>query len=242
VTTLAASSRGAQRVDALRAAGDRLQVREREKEKERKKDKEKKKHRKRKKREEPHLGSNRGIETMFRTTYQSHNDLVALADQKANMMISVNGIIISILLASLSPRLDETGWVLIPTGILLVGCIGSLVCGVLAARPRVTRNPATLEDVKAGRANLLFFANFLGMPVTDYLESMRWLMTNPDQVYLTMLRNLYALGHILEKKFRLLWFSYTIFLSGLGVAVVVAVFVLLHWLLTGPQMVPTTVP
>lgn len=184
------------------------------------------------------LGSNRGIETMFRTTYQSHNDLVALADQKANMMISVNGIIISILLASLSPRLDETGWVLIPTGMLLIGCVGSLVCGVLAARPRVTRNPATLDDVKAGRANLLFFANFLGMPVVDYVEGMRWLMSNPDEVYMTMVRNLYALGHILEKKFRLLWLSYTIFLTGLGLAVVIAVFVLVHWLMTGPVMVP----
>jgi hypothetical protein len=184
------------------------------------------------------LGSNRGIETMFRTTFQSHNDLVSLADQKANMMISVNGIIISILLASLSPRLDETGWVLIPTGMLLLGCVGSLVFGVLAARPRVTRNPASLEDVRAGRANLLFFGNFLGMPMEDYLEGMRLLMANPEEVYMTMVRNLYALGHILEKKFRLLWLSYTMFLSGLGAAVVVAVVMLLRWLMTGPVMVP----
>jgi hypothetical protein len=202
----------------------------------------KNKKKKGKKRADEHrtLGSNRGVETMFRTTSQSHNDLVALADQKANMMISVNGIIISILLASLSPRLNETGWVLIPTGILLLGCIGSLVCGVLAARPRVTRNTTTLDDVYAGRANLLFFANFLGMPVEDYLASMRWLMANTDEIYLMMVRNLYALGHILAKKFRLLWLSYTIFLAGLGLAVVIAVFVLLHWLLTGAEMVPSS--
>ena len=201
--------------------------------------KEKKKKKKGKKQDmHQGLGSNRGIETMFRTTFQSHNDLVSLADQKANMMISVNGIIISILLASLSPRLDETGWVLIPTGMLLLGCVGSLVFGVLAARPRVTRNPASLEDVRAGRANLLFFGNFLGMPMEDYLEGMRLLMANPEEVYMTMVRNLYALGHILEKKFRLLWLSYTMFLSGLGAAVVVAVVMLLRWLMTGPVMVP----
>jgi hypothetical protein len=201
--------------------------------------KEKKKKKKGKKdNQQQGVGSNRGIETMFRTTYQSHNDLVSLADQKANMMISVNGIIISILLASLSPRLDETGWVLIPTGMLLLGCVGSLVCGVLAARPRVTRNPVSLEDVRAGRANLLFFANFIGMPMDDYLEGMRLLMANPDEVYMTMVRNLYALGHILEKKFRLLWLSYTMFLSGLGGAVVVAVVMLVRWLFTDPVMVP----
>jgi hypothetical protein len=201
----------------------------------------KKEKKKRKKLEEKQqgLGSNRGIETMFRTTYQSHNDLVALADNKANMMISVNGIIISILLASLSPRLDETGWVLIPTGLLLLGCVGSLIFGVLAARPRVSRNPASLDDVKAGRANLLFFGNFLGMPMTDYVDGMRLLMENPEEVYMTMVRNLYALGHILEKKFRLLWLSYTFFLSGLGLAVLISLVVLVRWLVVGPvEVVP----
>jgi hypothetical protein len=200
----------------------------------------KKEKKKRKKLEAKHhgVGSNRGIETMFRTTFQTHNDLVSLADNKANMMISVNGIIISILLASLSPRLEETGWVLIPTGMLLLGCIGSLICSVLAARPRVTRSPASLEDVKAGRANPLFFGNFLGMPMTEYLEGMRVLMNDPDEIYMAMVRNLYALGHILEKKFRLLWLSYTLFLGGLGMAVVVAIVVLVRWLALGPVVVP----
>jgi hypothetical protein len=202
--------------------------------------KEKKKRKRLEEKQRGGLGSSRGIETMFRTTFQTHNDLVALADNKANMMISVNGIIISVLLASMSPRLEETGWVLIPTGMLLFGCIGSLVFSVLAARPRVTRSTVSLDDVRAGKANLLFFGNFLGMPMEDYLQSMRVLMENPDEIYMTMVRNLYALGHILEKKFRLLWLSYTVFLSGLGLAVLVALVVLVRWLTAGPG--PAVVP
>jgi hypothetical protein len=195
--------------DSLRSmeaieASLRLEKRDR-KDKERKKEKKKGK-------------ATRGIETMFRTTFQSHNDLVGLADNKANMMISVNGLIISILFASMSANVNRVS--LVPIITLMVGCAGSMIFGVIAARPRVTRNPITLEDVRAGRANLLFFGNFLTMPMPDYLEGMRVLMANPDEAYMNMVRNLYALGHILEKKFRLLALSYTFFLLGLGGAVV----------------------
>jgi len=184
------------------------------------------------------LGSSRGIETMFRTTFQSHNDLVALADNKANMMISVNGIIISILLASLGARLEESGGMLIPTGALLVGCLGSLVCSVMAARPRVTRMPTVPDAAAPGDVNLLFFGSFLNMPQEEYIRQMRLLMEDPEQVYLTMVRNLYTLGHILEKKFRLIWMSYTIFLSGLSVAVGLALVLFARWLTSGPVLVP----
>ena len=49
------------------------------------------------------LGTSRGIETLFKTQYRVNMDLSALADTKSNIMISINGIIISIILASISP-------------------------------------------------------------------------------------------------------------------------------------------
>jgi hypothetical protein len=198
------------------------------------KDKKEKKEKKKDGKKEKGGGSARGIETMFRTTLQSHNDLVGLADNKANIMISVNGLIISILLASI----DRTGWMIIPTAALMIGCLGSIIFGVLAARPRVTRNPTTLEDVRAGRANLLFFGNFLSMPMSDYLEGMRILMEDQDEAYMTMVRNLYALGHILETKFRLLRISYTCFLAGLGSAVVLFLILFVRGLAGGTVVVP----
>ena len=38
----------------------------------------------------------RGIETMFRTTSKNHMELSAIADNKANIMISINSIILSV--------------------------------------------------------------------------------------------------------------------------------------------------
>jgi hypothetical protein len=97
---------------------------------------------KNKKKDKKGGGSNRGVETMFRTSYRTHLDLSSLADNKANIMISINGIIISILLASIYPRITENRWLLLPTAVLLLGCLLSLVYAVLSARPRVTRSTA----------------------------------------------------------------------------------------------------
>ena len=57
-----------------------------------------------KKKKKEGLGTSRGIETMFRTSYRTHVDLSSLADNKANIMIGINGIIMSILIASISPK------------------------------------------------------------------------------------------------------------------------------------------
>lgn len=42
----------------------------------------------------------RGIDTMFRTTLNNHNNLSGLVDNKANILLSVNAIIISVCTSS----------------------------------------------------------------------------------------------------------------------------------------------
>ena len=73
------------------------------------------------------IGTNRGIETMLRSAYRVQMDLTGLADNKANMMISINGIIISIIIASVAPKLDANPWLLIPTAVFLIGNLVSIV-------------------------------------------------------------------------------------------------------------------
>ena len=89
--------------------------------------KKKKKKNKKAEQKKGELGSSRGIETMFRTSYRTNMDLSSLADTKANIMISINGIIISIILASISPKIDTNPWLLIPTAVLLLSCLISIV-------------------------------------------------------------------------------------------------------------------
>lgn len=172
-------------------------------------------------------GSAKGIETMFRSAYRVQMDLTALADNKANMMISINGIIISIIIASVAPKLDANPWLLLPTTVFLIGNLVSIVYAILAARPRVSSVPITLKDLEHSKGNILFFGDFANLSEDHFLEGMLELMEDRLVLYETMIRNLYGLGSVLRKKFGLLQVAYNAFMVALilGVSSFIAVFV-----------------
>lgn len=161
------------------------------------------------------LGSKRGIETMLRTTYRVHMDLTSLADAKANIMISINGIIISIIIASISPKIDTNPWLLIPTSLMLVGCLVSIVYAVISARPRVSRDAIRLEDIRTRKANILFFGHYSHLSADEFESGMTELMTDNDLMYRNMIRDIYGLGSVLSRKFELLRIAYNMFMVGL---------------------------
>jgi hypothetical protein len=157
-------------------------------------------------------------------------DLTGLADNKANMMISINGIIISIIIAALAPKLDTNPWLLLPTTIFLVGTLVSMVYAVLAARPRVSTEPITLPDLEHSEGNILFFGDFANLREEHFLEGMLGLMGDRELLYETMIRNIYGLGKVLKTKFALLQVAYTAFMLALVLGVVSFILVFL-WVL-----------
>jgi len=186
---------------------------------------ERKKNKKKGKKDSSSLGSSRGIETMFRTSYRVHMDLSSLADTKANIMISINGLMISITLAAVGPTIQQNALLLLPSSVLLVGCSIALVFAVLAARPRVSSRPLTLEMLKENNSNILFFGNFVNLPEDDFVEGMKSIMQDTDRLYVNMIRDLYGLGQVLKKKFELLRISYNVFMVALIAGVVLFVYV-----------------
>ncbi len=171
-------------------------------------------------------GSNRGIETMFKNIYRVQMDLTSLADNKANMMISINGIIISIIIASVAPKLDSNPWLMLPTTLLLIGTMTSLVYSILAAKPRVSPHPITLGDLRHSEGNLLFFGNFAKLREEEFIEGMSELMEDREELYEAMIRDVHGLGSVLFRKFHLLKSAYSLFMIALvgGVSSFIAVF------------------
>jgi len=172
----------------------------------------------------------RAVETMFRTAYRVQMDLTSLADNKANMMISINGIIISIIIAAVAPKLDSNPWLLVPAAVFLTGTLVSIVYAILAARPRVSSAPITLQDLAHSDGNILFFGDFANLSKDDFLTGMRELIGDQDSVYDEMILNIYGLGSVLQKKFALLQIAYTAFMLALvlGVLSFIGMFV---WLM-----------
>ena len=165
------------------------------------------------------LGTKRGIETLFRSSYRVNMDLTTLADAKANIMISINGLIVSILIASIAPGMEKNPWLYIPTSLFLLGCLVSLVFAVLSARPRVQNVEVTPEEALRERKNLLFFGNFSHMTQGQYVDSLKQVVADPNRTYEMMMKDIYGVGSVLQKKYLLLRASYGAFLVALVVGV-----------------------
>jgi hypothetical protein len=165
----------------------------------------------------------RGVETMYRTTYRTHTNLSAMADSKANLMLSVNAVVISILVSNLIPKLMASGTLdlrlAIPTCLLTLTCLGSMIFATLATRPKVTEGKVTRESIQQRKANLLFFGNFYNMPLEDFQWGVNEMLKDQDFLYSSMSRDLYFLGIVLAQKYRYLSICYNIFMYGLIVSV-----------------------
>jgi predicted metal-dependent HD superfamily phosphohydrolase len=156
----------------------------------------------------------RGIETMFRTTSHNHILLSEMADNKANILITINSIILSIVVSVLIRKLEENPRLLIPTILLVVVCLTTTVFAILSTRPIVNTGTFTREDIHAKRTNLLFFGNFFGMNLPDYEWGMREMMKDSEYLYGSLIKDIYYLGRVLGRKYKYLRIAYNIFMYG----------------------------
>ena len=167
------------------------------------------------------LGSSRGIETMFRTAYRTQLDLTSLAATKANIMISLNGLILSVLTLSGPFVLVAEPAFTVPIAVFLTTCLTSIIFAVLAAQPKCIRRKNTIKDFKKDEANILIFEEFSSLSITEHSKVMSGLMRNNKRIYKNMSRQLYKLGLDADRKFRLLKLSYMAFLFGLTVSTII---------------------
>ncbi|MFK7980026.1 MAG: Pycsar system effector family protein [Saprospiraceae bacterium] len=187
-----------------------------------KKDKKKKKNKSKDnggKKEINQIRLGRGVETMYRTTYRTHVNLSSIADNKANIMLSINAIIVSISVSTLVPNFGDNPKLIIPTLLLLFVCLASIVFATLSTMPKVTEGIFTREDIRQKKSNLLFFGNFYNMKMDDFHWGMMEMIKDSDFLYSSMTRDLYFLGKVLAKKYSYLRTCYRIFMYGLIIAV-----------------------
>lgn len=191
-------------------------------------------------------GSAKGIETMFRNACRAELDLIALAATKANIMISLNGLIISALIISGAFIFASSPQFLLPAGVFLITAAVSIIFALLAASPEriglfgairdwlraLFRREAGFGDLPkfvdarrthdaAAHVNPLIADNRTHLSEDDYWLRMREVMSDHDNVYREMSAQIYWLGQMGNQKLRLLDISYTVFRWGLLLTVLV---------------------
>ncbi|MGA9588195.1 MAG: Pycsar system effector family protein [Salegentibacter sp.] len=172
---------------------------------------------------EQSLKSKRGKETMFRVAYRNQTSLRQIADNKANMVISINTLIISSIIAIMgygivSNNMDLYLEKLIPVAIIVITCLLSAVLAIVAANPRYVKPELkNLED----KQSLLFFGEMAGYSQEEYLQKMEELLNSREDIYKNMIIDLHCQGIILTYKFRYISYAYNALMFGFSVGVII---------------------
>ncbi|AEH01279.1 Pycsar system effector family protein [Lacinutrix sp. 5H-3-7-4] len=162
----------------------------------------------------------RAIQSFYMISLKNHIKLSAIADTKANILLSVNAIIISLVLTNLIAKLGEPNnkHLTIPVIIILMSSLLCVVISILITRPNVTKGKFTQEDIDNNKVNLAFFGNFHSMEYKEYEAAIKDMHNNNNYIYGALTKDLYFLGDVMSLKYKWLRIVYTIFLIGLIVS------------------------
>ena len=170
----------------------------------------------------------RGVDSMFKLTARNQISLSSIADNKSNILISLNGIIISLGLAAVASKFKEEPAIIIPTVIFILFSLSTIVLAILSTRPNISTGDFSRDDIKKGKVNMLFFGNFYKMKLEEYEWAIKEMINDDQYLYSTMTKDQYALGKVLAKKYKLLRWAYNIFMVGIVVSVIAFLLVFLQ--------------
>ncbi len=162
----------------------------------------------------------RGVDSMFKLTARNQINLSSIADNKSNILISLNGIIISLGLAALATNFRDEPAIIMPTVLFIVFSLSTIILAILSTRPNISKPKFSLDDIKLKKVNMLFFGNFHKMKLEEYDQVIKEMINDDQYLYSTMTQDQYYLGKVLAKKYKLLRWAYNVFMVGLVVSVI----------------------
>ncbi|RYD15487.1 MAG: hypothetical protein EOP90_08875 [Lysobacteraceae bacterium] len=148
-------------------------------------------------------------DNLLRTAQQHHVALSSMADTKANIIITVSSIVLTLSMGHLSdPELRVS--VLVLSGFTLV----ALLLAILAVLPKY--RPMRVGDAPLPEGfNLLFFGHFASLPRERFMLEFARALTPDGSPYATWANDIHALGsYLAHHKYRYLRYSYLFFLAG----------------------------
>jgi len=157
----------------------------------------------------------RGVESMFRLTARNQINLSSIADNKANILISINSIVLTVLVSVGIGKISVMPEITLPAIVFTATCLITIIFAILSTRPKISSGRFSKEDIHQKKVNLLFFGNFYNMKADDYDWAIKEMMKDSNYLYSSMIRDQYSLGRVIGKKYKLLRIAYTVFMIGI---------------------------
>jgi hypothetical protein len=160
------------------------------------------------------------VDNILRINVNNQVRLTVMADQKANIMITVASIVFSVTVANLDNEVMK--W---PLLFFAFGCTISLLAAIFAIIPQTgyPKKKGTDEiDRDSPMFNPLFFGHFAHIPIDEYKEDYAETLMTDDRIYDALAGDIYGIGTtLMNNKYKWLKRSYMAFLGGMTGAITI---------------------
>lgn len=149
------------------------------------------------------------LDHLLRQTRMHHVQLSAMADVKANILLTLAAVVTTFSIGYLTDPVLR--W---PVVVLILFCLMTVLFAAYAVMPKLDFD--FRPEIKNPDCNVLFFGSFMNLEYEAFSEIMEELMQSPDKAYEAQIREVYELGVYLGyQKYRFVRLAYLTFIGGM---------------------------
>ena len=154
---------------------------------------------------------------------QTRNNLVGfsqMADTKAQVLLSISSVLLSLSIAKVSDRKFT-----LTLTILIIFLLITIFLALLAVVGEVRVFKRKKHSTHDPNYSPLFFGNYGDIPYTEYAEQFTEIMNSSDATYEIMVKDIYYAGkYLLQIKYKYIRLAYLYFFAGLILSIAIYFF------------------
>ncbi|MFT4760337.1 MAG: hypothetical protein ACI9XO_003088 [Paraglaciecola sp.] len=165
---------------------------------------------------------------IIRTTQRNNIELTAIADNKANVLLSLNAIMIAAIIPMVIANTEMVfdRFLYVPLLIFATTCFGTIYICTQVLKPSRFEEFRDDDDTD-GEFSPFFFGNFYDMKPNEYFSYMNRSLADSEMVKRHLAKDLFYVGRRLGKKMKKMRLAFNIFLTGVFLTLIAVIAVIL---------------
>ena len=163
--------------------------------------------------------------TALRIAAGNNQQLIVQTDKKAHVLVQVNALMISVLLAFALNIPEKHPLVIMPIVVQMITSLAVIVSSLAVTRPKRGGALHRTSYYSGADNNLLFFETYTGMDQEEYVQEMEYMFGDAGQIYQNLIQESYHQARMLGKKYKYLHLAYLLFSVGTGVSIITSIIV-----------------
>lgn len=172
----------------------------------------------------------KGALNVIKTTMRNNVDLTSIADNKANILLTLSSLIFTFLIPSVLGNMEIIieEHLYIPLILLSATCLISIVMAALSTRPMKLDGQAFDFSGKQ-QFSPFFFGNYYKISEAEYKRYVRDKLINPALMKEYIMSDMYHLGRGLGVKYSRIRKTYNVFIGGIIISAITGIIVVIFF-------------